>query len=251
MASEISCNDPFGSASCDLGLIGPESVGLCRADLRVSTETLRRYRSLLTTGERERGDRFRFADDARRFVVARAVLRLLLAKLVGQDAAALEFAVGPYGKPALGGDHPPQFSVSHSHELAAYALASRPVGLDVEHLRPIDGALEIASRTFTDAERTALEQASGDRRSATFLRCWTRKEAYVKATGAGLSKRLSSFSVAGDRESAIVIHSDDARDADRAIHVMSVAIHPDYACAMATTGPIRTLRQFDWLHPAV
>src|SRR4051812_6946655 len=237
----------FGAAA-GRGVIEPGAVHIWRADLQVSADALRHYEGLIAPGERERGGRFRFAADRRRFIVARAVLRILLARIVGQTAAGIVFETGAHGKPSLRGGGAPQFSVSHSDDLAAYAFAERPVGIDVGRRRAVHGVVEMARRNFAPAEQSVLDAASADRRSAVFLHCWTRKEAYVKATGAGLSANLASFSVIGDGDPQIVIDADDELPPDPPIHVTSVAIHPDYACGLATTGPVRALHQFDWLH---
>jgi 4'-phosphopantetheinyl transferase len=114
------------------------------------------------------------------------------------EAAAVAFTYGLKGKPALAGPTGSvdlQFSVSHSSDLAAYALtAGAPVGVDVERLRAVDLEM-VAERTFSRRECAALRGLPGELRPTGFFNCWTRKEAYIKALGEGLSYSLDRFSV--------------------------------------------------------
>ncbi len=155
---------------------------------------LERARALLSPDERERADRLRVEPAARRFTLARAALRTLLAECLDASPRALTFTYGPHGKPSLPG--PLQFNLSHSRGLALVALAvDAEVGVDVEKEREVPDALDIARRMFAPAEREALASVDERFRSAAFLRCWTRKEAFVKTTGDGLRLPLDAFEV--------------------------------------------------------
>ena len=158
---------------------------------------------ILDDEERARAARFRFDRDRRRFIARRAFLRRVLARYVGSDPARLRFRTSASGKPelaepgsALG------FSASHADGLAVVAVSTRGVvGVDVERVRPIPDALELARRLWTDAEYRHLASIAAPLRSAAFLGLWTRKEAHVKRLGTGLSTPLDSFDVldAGER----------------------------------------------------
>ncbi len=152
---------------------------------------------ILDKQERERMQRFYFAPDRARFAVAHANLRRILGAYLRQPAAALRFNANPFGKPEL----PPSdsssslhFSLSHSRSIAVLAVAKgEPVGVDVEEMRPIEP--EVADSHFSASERWQLNQLQGDAWLLGFYRCWTRKEAILKAEGVGLSRPLDSFDV--------------------------------------------------------
>lgn len=138
---------------------------------------------LLDAAERARAARFVFERDRRRFVAGRAALRAVLGGYLGRDPAALAFALGPHGKPALPGGPPFSFSNSHGRALCAVGL-DREVGVDLEAVREVPDAEGIARSVFTAEERAAWRSAGGG--SAAFLRLWTHKEAALKALGLGL-----------------------------------------------------------------
>jgi 4'-phosphopantetheinyl transferase len=151
----------------------------------------------LSPDERARAARLAAGDVRRRFVASRAALRDILAAYVGASPAGLRFRYGPHGKPALA---PPlewlHFNLAHSQDLAVVAVARRPVGVDVERVRPLaDGPLALAARTFAPGEVAALRAAPQSQQLDEFFRYWTCKEAYVKARGAGLSLPFDQFTV--------------------------------------------------------
>jgi 4'-phosphopantetheinyl transferase len=168
----------------------------------------------LSDDERSRAARFHFDRDRRRFVVARAELRMLLAEQIGIAAREIRFAYAAHGKPSLApemkGDL--EFNISHSHELAMIAMARRRrVGVDVEHLRKLDDMQGIARRFFSPAEQQAMFEYSPREQPEAFFRCWTRKEAYIKALGDGISRGLDTFDVSLDHPPRLLR---DARDPD-------------------------------------
>lgn len=152
---------------------------------------------LLSEDERDRADRFHFERDRRRFVAARSILRRSLARYLDAEPAELVFAYGEHGKPSLPGSDL-SFNVSHSGRLALFAFASGfEIGVDVEllaHARP-DNDEQVAARFFSAREVEALRAYPESERDRGFLRCWTRKEAFVKAHGDGLSLSLQAFDV--------------------------------------------------------
>ena len=162
------------------------------------------YFALLARDERERALRFRFERDRRRFVVARGVLRELAERYTGVDAHAVAFACSPLGKPALL-NAPFEISTSRSGAHGAYAFARVPVGIDIEVLRPVPDAEAITMQHFSPEERRAWCDSAPERRLEVFFRYWTRKEAYVKGLGVGLSLPLASFSVRGAAAHVVVV----------------------------------------------
>jgi 4'-phosphopantetheinyl transferase len=167
--------------------------------LDVGSEALSASAALLSPAERQRASRFAFDRDRRRFMVARAQLRELLAVRLGVPPESIELAYGERGKPVLGrhfAESDLHFNVSHSEDVAVYAFSlGREIGIDVEAVRVIRDADDIAARFFSRREhQTYLALDPCDKPSG-FFNCWTRKEAFIKALGHGLYQPLDSFEV--------------------------------------------------------
>jgi 4'-phosphopantetheinyl transferase len=154
---------------------------------------------LLSADETERAGRFAFERDRRRYIVARARLRQLLGERLGAAPESLRFVYKPHGKPALArcpAQRDLRFNVSHCGEVAAYAFAEgREVGVDIEEVRELSDADDIAMRCFSRRERAAYMHLPVRERPQGFFNCWTRKEAFIKALGEGLSHPLEAFDV--------------------------------------------------------
>ncbi len=151
--------------------------------------------ALLSDDERDRRRRFVSPDLGRRFLAARAGLRLLLGRHLDRDPRSLSFAANAFGKPRVADAGSLHFNLSHSGERAVLAISDGEVGIDLEAVRPIEH-LDLARRYFHPQEVAAI-MGTGDetgQRHAFFL-VWTLKEAVVKAVGDGLSIPLSSFEV--------------------------------------------------------
>lgn len=158
--------------------------------------------SLLHRAEHERAARFRFPRDRRRFVVRRARLRQCLSVATGTPPNRLALITGPFGKPALADG--PEFSLSHSGEHWALAIADTPVGIDLEAIYPGVDTRAIAACLFAPGEAAAIAGLPGAVGTRAFFDCWTRKEAFVKAIGRGLSYPLDSFEVSVTREARLI-----------------------------------------------
>jgi 4'-phosphopantetheinyl transferase len=153
-------------------------------DVNVPRDVISALGELLTDAERARADRYRFDDDRRRSIVARAGTRRILSRMTGAAPHELAIVEGEHGKPALA-DGEIEFNASHSGDLVALAFArATPVGIDVERLRKMHDPLGIARRFFSEAELAFVENA--DDIVAAFFIVWTAKEAIVKASGKGL-----------------------------------------------------------------
>jgi 4'-phosphopantetheinyl transferase len=171
----------------------PVEVELFVWTLDVDADERARLMRFLSEDETARANRLVFAQDRERFVVARGRMREILARAMGCAPAALEFTYSAHGKPSLGG-RARQFNLSHSHAIAALAVTqANEIGVDVEHVRPLKE--DVAGRFFSDREKAALRALPESEQLAAFYRCWTRKEAIVKAVGEGLSHTLTSFDV--------------------------------------------------------
>ncbi|WP_168164808.1 4'-phosphopantetheinyl transferase family protein [Variovorax sp. PAMC 28711] len=145
------------------------------------------WRDSLDETERTRAARFVFDRDRARYEAAHGATRYLLGLHLGRPSSELQFDIGALGKPHLAGSTAVHFNLSHSHHLGLLAIGDRPIGVDLEVLRPLDGLSDLAAAHFTDAERAALEREAPDDRLRSFLTGWTRKEACVKALGLGLA----------------------------------------------------------------
>jgi 4'-phosphopantetheinyl transferase len=174
------------------------AVEVWQADLH-KEEDAREVEKLLSAEERERAARFRFPEHRRRFVVARGCLRQLLSRYLGLKPREIILAYSDVGKPRLADCYASnlQFNVSHSGDIAAFAFTvAKRIGVDVEIIRQdldVDG---ISRRFFSPLEQQTLATMNEEDRYLAFFNCWTRKEAYVKAVGSGLSLPLRDFDVA-------------------------------------------------------
>ncbi len=168
------------------------AVQVWRVELEQNVAAVGRMYSLLAAGERTQADRFLYPRDRSRYIVAHAALHGVLCQTLARAPAVLDLQKGANGKPYLPG-YPLHFNLSHAGSLALVAVsATRRLGVDLEPLRELPDALELATQ-FHPAELTALRASHPSPRA--FFECWTRKEAFVKATGQGLSVSLSSFEV--------------------------------------------------------
>lgn len=162
-----------------------EEVQVWVASLEVTNTRYAHLSQTLSSEERGRADSMA-PIPARRFVVARGILRSLLSGFTGTDAAELRFTYGTSGKPSLA-DHEIQFNVSHSAELGVFAFApDRSVGVDVENERPVRRLLDVAQRFMSEDEMRSLAATSPAERDLAFLRAWVVREARLKAEGKGV-----------------------------------------------------------------
>jgi 4'-phosphopantetheinyl transferase len=214
------------------------AVVLWHAVLDAGRDDIARLTALLDEGERVRVLRLATDRLRRRQVMARGLLRLLLGHYTAADPRAVRLLSGPHGKPALAAGASLHFNVAHSGERALFALAdSRPVGVDLEAVaRPID-VLGVAAHAFSPDEQALLRSAPEGARVDVFYRLWTRKEAYVKARGSGLTYPMRSFTVsarADDDDALVADHL--APDACADWRVRSVAAPEGYCAALAAAG---------------
>ena len=167
--------------------------------LDATPEALAALAACLSDAERQRARRYHLEVPRRRFVVARAWLRRLLGARLDVQPAAVALTYGRNGKPALAPRFAAagwRFNVSHCGELAICAISrGREVGVDVEEVRALEGADDIAARFFARGENQAYRALAPEDRPLGFFNCWTRKEAFVKALGVGLSLSLQRFEV--------------------------------------------------------
>ncbi len=193
-------------------------------------------RSLLSPDECDRASRFRFEKDRNQFIAARGVLRILVSQYLAADPRNVKFVYSERGKPALA-DVPHTdltFNVAHSGNMILLGFTrGHRIGVDVERLRTDTDALEIAERFFSRTEYDVLRELPENERYMSFFLGWTRKEAYVKATGDGLSLPLNQFDVSlkPDEPSRLIATRPDPSEASR-WRLENLDVHPEYAAAL-------------------
>ena len=201
--------------------LSPSEMHVWAADQDAPERDFATLAATLSEDERSRATRFRFERDQRRYVVRRGLLRAILARYLAVPAAEVPFVYGPKGKPAVALGLPGprvDFNLSDCGALVVYAVTcGRQVGIDVERIRVLPDADDVAERFFAVAEREVLRRLPPDQRPTAFFTCWTRKESYIKAIGDGLSCPLDRFEVtlAPGAAPALVRIGDDRQAAAR------------------------------------
>jgi 4'-phosphopantetheinyl transferase len=228
----------WGEFEFHSGYVLPENeIHVWRISLDLSPRDLSKLRQTLSPGECERADRYRFEADQRRSVIGRGYLRLLLGEILGLSPDRLQIVCDEFGKPGL---FPAlmQFNLSHSGDMILIAITrDRAVGVDVEKIRTDLEMDSVAGRFFSANERKALASISGPGRWEAFFKCWTRKEAYLKAKGVGLSLPLDQFDVSflPNEEVRLLETRPDHNEAGR-WNLRPLAMPPGYVAALAAEG---------------
>ena len=195
---------------------------------------------LLSIEEQERARRFRVERPRNEFVLTRGTLRSLLAQYLGGTPQGIRFRYAGHGKPTVEGESGLFFNVSHTRRLALMAFVKqRAIGVDVENVGREVEAERLAERFFSEHERQALSRLEGDELQAAFFRCWTRKEAYIKAKGHGLSLPLHQFdvSISEDDRDALLATRPDPNEAARWM-ICDIPIGHGFAAAVAVAETI-------------
>jgi len=206
-----------------------------KRSLHGSDAELEACHELLSEEEREKAARYRVERPRTDYILTRGTLRSLLSKYLRTTPQEISFRYTQYGKPFLANDTDLAFNVSHSEGLALLAFTrKRDIGVDVEKFRPQTDALKLAERFFSVHERESLRSLSSDELHTAFFRCWTRKEAYIKAKGEGLSLPLHQFdvSIEPDPAEALIATRPDGAEATRWM-LRNLQTNPGYAAALA------------------
>jgi 4'-phosphopantetheinyl transferase len=229
--------------------ISTRDVHVWRASLTVSETRLADFHAILADDERNRAARFRNPQHGAHYTVGRGVLRMLLGRYLNRQPQDICFSYSDYGKPSLkDATATLRFNLSHSQELALYAFTQRrEIGIDIEHTRPVPSRDQIAEQFFSPNENQALRALPAAQQTIGFFNCWTRKEAYIKAHGEGLSLPLDQFDVtlAPDQPAALL----ETRVAlDSAERWALEALQPgaDYRAALVVEGQDWELSTWQW-----
>lgn len=189
------------------------ALHIWRADIDLRPELLTKLAVNLSLDERQRADRFYFERDKKKYIASRGLLRIILSGYLNIEPDRLEFRYSQQGKPELNNIDTEArlcFNVSHSQDLAVYTIAlNRAVGIDLEYLRQIADVQQLAERFFSRSESSLINALPESQQQQLFFRFWTIKEAYLKATGEGLSG-LQAIAVSITPENAINLSSTES-----------------------------------------
>jgi len=224
--------------------LSPDEVHVWIADL--DSYLPDNFERLLSIDEVQRAHRFHFAKHRNHFVIARGLLRKLLAAYLACNPVELKFEYAAKGKPSVAAAHAIKFNLAHSHGQAAYAFSrNRELGIDIELMRQDFGGEDIARRFFSTHEVQCLETVAKDLAGQAFFNCWTRKEAYIKAIGEGLSMPLEAFdvSLAPGEPAALLQNRLNEREVER-WSMQSLTAPDGYAAALVVEGSGWNFKQF-------
>jgi 4'-phosphopantetheinyl transferase len=226
------------------------SVHVWLAALNISDMHRQKLELMLSQDEHQRAQQFYFERDRCQFVVARGLLRALVGQYLQVAPSTINFNYGPHGKPELPRGHNDalHFNLSHSHGLAVFAFAwEREVGIDIEYMRPLEDLESIAQQFFSEQEQFILQNLPTPLKQQGFYNCWTRKEAYIKATGMGLSQPLDEFAVSlAPHEPAQLLHAQGKPDEAKQWSLHELRPPAGYAAALAVAGPDAKLTCWRW-----
>jgi 4'-phosphopantetheinyl transferase len=238
------------SPPAEINLSGDE-VHLWRINVMEMAGMNEAYSPVLSTGELERAERFHFNKDRKRFMVSHDSLRQLLGRYLDLTPDKIAFGFGEQGKPNL--DPVPhndglRFNLSHSGAIVLIAVTRNcEVGVDVEKIRPDIELERLAQRFFSPGEVKSLSALPDDQKLPAFFRCWTRKEAYIKGRGEGLSIPLDQFEVSlePDAEAELLATQDDPQEVSR-WSLYNIEPGQDYLGALAVEGRPAQIQYWDY-----
>jgi len=232
----------------DLLRLAVDDVHVWSLSLDLPQAELRRLESLISTEETARAERFAFPLDRRRYVAAHGLLRLVLSGYLGTGPDAIAFRSNGDGKPRLAHPERLRFNLSHSGVLGLLAVsANREVGIDVEEIRDLEDIEDLAKTCFSPVEQAAFAAVPAVQRSWALFAGWTRKEAFLKALGEGLSRPLDSFDVSlAPGEPARLLRVEGAPSAPASYAIRSLEPAPGYVGALVVDGIQMTLRWRRW-----
>lgn len=221
----------------------PGVVHLWRTGLDLDDREARARRLLLNEVECARADRFFRPVHGVRFTAGRSFLRALLAAYLNCSPRAVQFDYGPQGKPAVAGGAGLQFNLSHSGAEALCAVTTGDtVGVDIEACRPSRDLVPIARRFFSAEEQAAFLALGESAQIEAFYRCWTSKEALLKAWGTGLTTPLDRFTVSLNPERPRLLHMDVPGIHHREWYLYGVPVPDGFCATVAVPVPAEDLR---------
>lgn len=232
--------------------LAPDEIHVWYASLDHPVPRFQGLAQLLSSDERMKAERFHFEKDRKHFIVGRGILRTILGCYLSVEPSRLRFSYGKNGKPALADTFSKgtiHFNMSDSEGVALYAFTQeREIGVDIEHIRDIPEMEQIAEQFFSARENAIFRALPKGKKKEAFFKCWTRKEAFIKATGDGLSRPLGKFDVSlvpGEPARLLRIEGDSKRASRWTIQELKLA--SGFAAAFAVEGRRWRLRCWQWL----
>ena len=246
-------NHLWSPAPKDL-MVADNEVHVWRAQLELPPSQVQRLSGILTDDELDRANRFFFEKDRQRFIAARGTLRSILSRYITIYPGHLRFYYNPYGKPFLAPEFSSyllNFNLSHSGSMALYAVTrNMEIGIDVERIRSDFEYEDIAKRFFSANEVDILSTIPTEKKLEAFYNCWTRKEAYIKAHGKGLSLPLDSFEVSfAPWQPPMVLLPGDEPQERSLWTLLDLKPGPGYVGALAVKGTGCRFGYWEWNQP--
>ena len=229
-------------------ILSEEEAHVWRADLEIDERVQSSLLNLLSPDEKRRALKFRFAKDSRNFIATRGILRSLIGKYLEIKPAEVCFQYNQFGKPGITNNNPLQFNISHSQNMALFAFSKKHnVGVDVEFLNPNIQVKDIAINFFSRNEIRKLLSLPDQQKPLGFFNCWTRKEAFIKAVGAGLSFPLDKFEVSMEPDKpAKLLATDWDPNAASKWSIYSISLGSNFVGSLAIEGLVDKVKLWNW-----
>jgi 4'-phosphopantetheinyl transferase len=243
MKEKIKWNFPYGNVALD-----KNEVHLWRAKLNFTSRQVTKFTSFLSDDEKQKAFSFYSKTDTHNYIASRAITRLIISRYTNLEPAEIVFYYNYFGKPFVLTNNF-GFNISHSKDFVICAVSgSKMVGIDIEFIKDGFNSLEIAERFFSKAEIDELKSVPFNLRNEAFFNCWTRKEAFIKARGIGLSLPLDSFDVSlmpGKPARILSIRNND-EGSQNYWHFQNLNVAKGYASALVLPYEPHAVRYWDW-----
>jgi 4'-phosphopantetheinyl transferase len=225
-----------------------EEAHVWRADLDLSESLQSSFLKLLSSDEKERANKFRFVKDSRNFIAARGMLRSLIGTYLEINPEEISFQYSEFGKPSFANDKLLEFNISHSQNIALFAFTKKfNIGVDVEFVNPDIEVKDIATNFFSANERMNLLALPEQEQTLAFFNCWTRKEAFIKAVGEGLSFPLDKFEVSLEPgKPAQVLATHWQPEAVSKWSIYSLSPKANFVGSLAIEGIVEGVKCWNW-----
>jgi 4'-phosphopantetheinyl transferase len=226
----------------------PGSVHVWKANLSITAQSQKQYLQILSPDEQERANRFIFEKDRTHFIAGRGILRKLLGIYLNEKPETFTFEYGGQGKPTLSGNPTLQFNLSHANGIALYGLTKQhDIGIDVEYIKKDIELKTLATQFFSKKEAALLLTLPKAQLPQGFFNCWTRKEAFIKADGRGLSCPLDQFEVSlipGHTAQLMATHWDP--EELNKWSMFSIDVQTGFVGALVVKGAVNSICHYQW-----
>lgn len=217
----------------------------CRFD--ANKQCMETFKRILSEDEKQKAGRFKFNIHRERSIISRGVLRTLLGRYLEKKPSELEFGYTAHAKPYLKNEGSLRFNVSHSGNRAVFGFVhGGEIGVDIEKVKSDFEVMDIAQNFFSSDEIRTLQALPEEQKVEGFYRCWTRKEAFIKAKGMGLSFPLTSFSVSLDADKAELLRTEWAAAEKKEWKLFTFIPAKNYLVALSVGAGVNSVQVMDW-----